>query len=76
MILKLFWPAFPVLILTSLENVSPISTKTPSGHGNDTYKLLRENLAKSAYRKLIKLTHHSYRMSKEKYKEVVFNEIG
>jgi len=44
--------------------------------GNDTYKLLRENLDKSEYRKLIKLTHYSYRISKEKYKETVFKEIG
>ena len=43
--------------------------------GNDTYKLLRENLDKSEYRKLIKLTHYSYRISKEAYKEAVFKEI-
>ncbi len=44
--------------------------------GNDAHKLLCENLDKSEYRRLIKLTHYSYRMSKEKYKEVVFKEIG
>jgi hypothetical protein len=44
--------------------------------GNDTYKLLRENLDKSEYRKLIKLTHYSHRISKESYKEAVFKEIG
>ena len=44
--------------------------------GNDTYKLLRENLDKSEYRKLIKLTHYSHWISKEKYKEDVFKEIA
>jgi hypothetical protein len=43
--------------------------------GNDTYKLLRENLDKSEYRKLIKLTHYSHRIRKEAYKERVFKEI-
>jgi hypothetical protein len=43
--------------------------------GNDTYKLLCDNLNKSDYRKLIKLTHYSYRINKEKYKEAVFKEI-
>ena len=42
--------------------------------GNDTYKLLR-NLDKSEYRKLIKLTHYSCWISKERYKEDVFKEI-
>jgi hypothetical protein len=44
--------------------------------GNDTYKLLRENLDKSEYHKLIKLTHYSHWISKEAYKEAVFKEIG
>ena len=43
--------------------------------GNDTYNLLRENLDKSEYRKLVKLTHYSYWISKEAYKERVFKEI-
>jgi len=43
--------------------------------GNDTYKLLR-NLDKSEYRKLIRLTHYSCRISKEKYKEDVLKAIG
>ena len=44
--------------------------------GNDTYKLLRENLDKSEYCKLIKLTHYSQWISKEAYKDHVFKEIG
>jgi hypothetical protein len=43
--------------------------------GNDTDKLLRKNLDKSESRKLIKLTHYSCRMGKERYKEKVFKEI-
>lgn len=44
--------------------------------GSDTYKLLRENLDKSEYCKLIKLTHYSQWISKEAYKDKVFKEIG
>jgi len=43
--------------------------------GNDTYKILSENLDKSESRNLIKLTHYSCRINKEKYKEKVFEEI-
>src|ERR1039458_2697940 len=42
--------------------------------GNDTYKLLLK-LDKSEYRKLIKVTHYSCWISKERYKEDVFKEI-
>jgi hypothetical protein len=44
--------------------------------GKDTHKILSENLKKSEYRKLIKITHYSHRIGKEAYRETVFNEIG
>jgi hypothetical protein len=60
------------------EELRDLRATTPIilAFGNDTSKLLRENLDKSEYRKLIKLTHYSYRISKEEYKEVVFKEIA
>jgi hypothetical protein len=60
------------------EELRDLRATTPIilAFGNDTHKLLLENLDKSEYRRLIKLTHYSYRKSKEKYKETVFKEIG
>jgi hypothetical protein len=58
--------------LRDLQATAPIIL----AFGNDTYKLLRENLDKSEYCKLIRLTHYSHWISKEAYKETVFKEIG
>jgi hypothetical protein len=44
--------------------------------GKDTHKLLSENLNRNEYSKLIRLTHYSYRIGKEDYKETVFREIA
>jgi hypothetical protein len=44
--------------------------------GKDTHKLLNENLEKTEYRKLIRLTHYSHQIGKEAYKKAVFREIG
>jgi hypothetical protein len=43
--------------------------------GNDTHKLLSENLNRYEYSKLIRLTHYSSYIKKEAYKETVFKEI-
>lgn len=73
--------AHPDLLASSVEEfreeLRELRATSPTilAFGNDTYKLLRENLDKSEYRKLIKLTHYSYRMRKEVYKERVFKEI-
>jgi hypothetical protein len=60
------------------EELRDLRATTPTllAFGNHTYKLLRENLDKSEYHKLIKLTHYSHWISKEPYKEAVFKEIG
>jgi len=57
--------------IQDLEATAPIIL----AFGNDTYKLLRENLKMNEYGTLIKLTHYSHRIGKEAYKEAVFKEI-
>jgi hypothetical protein len=43
--------------------------------GGTTHKLLSDNLNRTEYSKLIKLTHYSHYIRKEDYKERVFREI-
>ena len=43
--------------------------------GTQTFNLLEKNLDKSKYTKLIKITHYSHRISKEKYREDVLAQI-
>jgi hypothetical protein len=63
---------------TFREEIQDLKATAPIilAFGNDTYKLLSENLKKNEYRELIKLTHYSHRVGKEAYKEAVFKEIG
>lgn len=59
------------------EELKTIGAEKPIilAFGRDCYKLLKENLDKSTYRHLIKITHYSHYISKEDYKEKVFKEI-
>ena len=43
--------------------------------GRMAYDILKENLSFTEYGKLIRLTHYSHQISKEKYRETVLNEI-
>jgi hypothetical protein len=43
--------------------------------GVDTYNLLSSHLQGDEYSKLIKLTHYSHQISKEKYKEEILNQL-
>jgi len=44
--------------------------------GADTYRLLKENLGDEEYSTLVKLTHYSHQISKEKYRAEVFRQIA
>jgi hypothetical protein len=44
--------------------------------GTDTFNLLKNNLRKSEYSKLIKLTHYSQHISKEEYKKDVEKQLS
>ena len=43
--------------------------------GRMAYDILKENLSFTEYGKLVRLTHYSHQISKEKYRETVLNEI-
>ncbi len=44
--------------------------------GRMAYDILKENLSFTEYGKLIRLTHYSHQISKEKYREAVLSEIA
>jgi hypothetical protein len=44
--------------------------------GVAAYDIIRKNLRTAEYSKLIKLTHYSHQISKEKYREAVLNQIN
>lgn len=44
--------------------------------GKDTYRILKENLNPEVYSKLIKLTHYSHQIGKEKYREKMMKEVA
>jgi hypothetical protein len=60
------------------EEMQDLKTMAPVilAFGKDAHKILEKNLNKSEYHELIRLTHYSYRIGKEAYKEAVFKEIG
>jgi len=44
--------------------------------GAAVYKIINENVRNDEYSKLIKLTHYSHQINKEKFKETVLNQIA
>ena len=44
--------------------------------GRIAYDIIKENLSSAEYGKLIRLTHYSHQISKEKYREKVLEEIA
>jgi hypothetical protein len=59
------------------EELSDLHAQKPIllAFGVDTYNLLKNNLKKDEYLRLIKLTHYSHQISKEHYKKEVFSQI-
>ena len=62
---------------TFRQEMQDLKAKAPVilAFGRDTHRLLSDNLKRSEYSKLIGLTHYSYRIRKEVYKETVFRQI-
>jgi len=58
--------------LRDLGAVSPLIL----AFGRIAYYIIKENLSLVEYGKLIRLTHYSHQISKEKYRETVLNEIA
>jgi len=57
--------------LQDLGAVSPLIL----AFGRIAYDIIKENLSSAEYGKLIRLTHYSHQISKEKYREAVLKEI-
>ena len=57
--------------LLDLGAVSPLIL----AFGRIAYDIIKENLSSAEYGKLIRLTHYSHQISKEKYREAVLKEI-
>ena len=62
---------------TFREEVKDLGVEAPLilGFGHLAFELLRKHLLPTEYRKLIRLTHYSHQIGKEKYREKVLAEI-
>jgi len=73
--------AHPALIEENIvkfrEELQDLNSKAPTilAFGVGTYKLLNQNLRGDEYSRLIKLTHYSHQIGKEKYRAKVLSEI-
>ena len=65
-------------ILLFQNELSDIEVNRPIilAFGRDAYNILHENLSINEYSILIKLTHYSHQISKEKYKDEVLRQIN
>jgi hypothetical protein len=74
--------AHPTLVGQNIENfreeLCDLSCLAPTilAFGVGAYSIIRDNLRTAEYSKLIKLTHYSHRISKEKYREAVLRQIN
>ena len=58
--------------LSDLNAVEPIIL----AFGKEAHRLIASSVLRDQYRLLVRLTHYSYRMSKEKYRETVLGQIA
>ena len=74
--------AYPALIdsnvTTFRQELDDLPCRRPTilAFGRDAYSLLAKNLRPKEYLTLIRLTHYSHRIGKEKYRETVLWQIG
>jgi len=74
--------AHPALVEQNIENFREelcdlnCSAATILAFGVGAYNIIRDNLRTAEYSKLIKLTHYSHQISKEKYREAVLQQIN
>ena len=59
------------------QELQELKSVTPSilAFGTAAYRLMRDNLSPDEYSKLIKLTHYSHQIGKERYRETVLGQI-
>jgi hypothetical protein len=62
---------------TFREEVGDLGVEAPLilGFGGLAFEILKEHLLPNEYRKLVRLTHYSHQIGKEKYREKVLAEI-
>jgi hypothetical protein len=74
--------AYPALVEQNMEEfrneLRDLNSSPPTilAFGIATYNILRKNLRTAEYSRLIKLTHYSDQISKEKYREAVLQQIN
>ena len=65
-------------IATLREELRDLSCSGPTilAFGAGAHKIIRDNLRSEEYSRLIKLTHYSHQIGKEKYRETVLHQIN
>ena len=60
------------------EELQDLTSKKPTilAFGVAAYNIIAEHITDSEYSRLIKLTHYSHHIGKEKYREMVLNQIN
>jgi hypothetical protein len=74
--------AFPALIQSNvdrfLEELRDLNASKPTvlAFGNDAHQLIADHVPQSAYGRLVRVTHYSHQISKEKYRDTVLTQIA
>ena len=74
--------AFPSLVRTNVEvfreELRDLGSQKPTilAFGSAAYALIAENISRHEYSNLVRLTHYSHRVGKEKYRETVLAQIS
>jgi hypothetical protein len=74
--------AFPSLVRTNVEafreELRDLGSQRPTilAFGSAAHALIAENISRHEYSSLVRLTHYSHQVGKEKYRETVLGQIG
>ncbi len=74
--------AFPSLVRTNVEvfreELRDLGSQRPTilAFGSAAHALIAENISRHEYSSLVRLTHYSHRIGKEKYRETVLEQIN
>jgi hypothetical protein len=74
--------AYPAVVEENIENfreeLRDLACAAPTilAFGTDTYNIINKNMRKTEYTRLVKLTHYSHYISKERYREMVLSQIN
>jgi hypothetical protein len=74
--------AFPSLVRTNVqafrEELRDLGSQRPTilAFGSDAHALIAKNISRHEYSRLVRLTHYSHQIGKEKYRETVLAQIS